>query len=311
MKSEAVVSVIVPTYNRPERLRRALQSIQRQTYDNIEVVVVDDHSDESPEHVIDSLSSDLSVKFVRHSENKGANAARSTGIIKSCGQYVAFLDDDDTWESEKIKAQVQELENSDAGVSYTGIRQIDGENNIIHESNPIISGDITKKLLERNPVGTFSTVLVDREVIYQAGLPDERFPIWQDKEWYIRLSKNTKFKPVPEILVNHHVESGDRISDGFTDLEKKALPLFLKKFQDDIKRRGEYGGRPIYSSVYSDVSRYGLSTGNPDKAKEYATKALVKYPANIKAIICFVLAMHDGYLYEKYRKINKIFSLQT
>jgi len=305
MENNPKVSVIIPTYNRPERLQRALSSIRSQTYDNIEAVVVDDHSETSMSEIAGSFSPSLDVKFIRHEQNKGANPARNTGIKNSSGQYIAFLDDDDTWVEEKLELQVDKIENSDAGVIYSGIRHVGADGTTLSKRTPVISGEVTNQLLKENFVGSFSTVLVDVDVIHKTGLPDEDFPIWQDWEWYIRLSKNSKFECVSEILVNHNHGEYNRISGNIQSLEAEALPLFLKKFSEEIEDGGIIHTRKIYSSIFANVARYGLSTGNFDKARRHAAGSLSKYPMNYVAIACLVFSLRDGFLYRIYKKVER------
>ncbi|MFB6186238.1 MAG: glycosyltransferase family 2 protein, partial [Halobacteriaceae archaeon] len=99
--SETLVSVVIPTYERPEYLQGAIQTALGQTYDNIEVIVVDDgSSDPYADEIVAEFPQ--SVTCIRHDENEGLSAARNTGIRNANGEYVAFLDDDDRWHKTKI-----------------------------------------------------------------------------------------------------------------------------------------------------------------------------------------------------------------
>jgi len=300
MSSEPKVSVVIPTYNRPNRLRRALSSIERQTYSNIETIVVDDHSKQEVEPITQEYASSCNVQYVRHKENRGANAARNSGIERASGEFIAFLDDDDTWEPEKVEKQVSAAQESGSGVVYTGIRHIGGDGKTIKEAIPDEVEDITTKLLYKNVVGSFSAVMVDANAIEVAGLPDESFPIWQDKEWYIRLSQYCSFIPVSELLVNHHRGDESRISEDFGSIEK-VLPKFLNKYSTEIQRRGALKSRKIYSENFFNAARYGLATGNFDKSRKYAIKSAKYYPMNYMAFIAFVFSLGDGLLYSLYQ----------
>ncbi|MFC6990634.1 glycosyltransferase family 2 protein [Haladaptatus sp. GCM10025707] len=90
------VSVVIPTYNRSEEVTHAIDSVLAQTYDDFELLVVDDGSTDDTEEVVTSYDDDR-VKFIEHEENQGAPAARNTGIEHAEGEYVAFLDSDDEW----------------------------------------------------------------------------------------------------------------------------------------------------------------------------------------------------------------------
>jgi len=300
MSLEPEVSVVIPTYNRPNRLQRALNSVENQTYDNINTVVVDDHSDKKIQPIIQDYSSSCNVQYVRHEENRGANAARNSGIKRAAGDFIAFLDDDDTWEPEKIEKQVNAARESGSGVVYTGIRHIDADGEVMKEAIPGEVEDIATKLLYKNVVGSFSTVMVDADAIEAAGLPDESFPIWQDKEWYVRLSQHCSFTSVSELLVNHHRGGESRISEDFDSIEQ-VLPKFLNKYSIEIQRRGVLQRQKIYSENFFNAARYGLATENFDRSRKYAIKSAKYYPANYMAFICFLLSLGDGLLYSIYQ----------
>jgi len=105
------VSVIVLTHNRPEMLRQAIGSILRQTFQDFEIVLVDDASRDNTPEVIKSFG-DHRIKYIRHEVNKGEAGSRNTGVTNSSGDYIAFLDDDDEWLPEKLERQMRLLESS-------------------------------------------------------------------------------------------------------------------------------------------------------------------------------------------------------
>ena len=97
------VSVVIPTHNRSEFLRSAIASVLSQTYQDFELIVVDDASTDSTAEVVASFN-DSRIKFIRHQTNQGGSAARNTGIRASKCDYIAFLDDDDEWSPGKFQA---------------------------------------------------------------------------------------------------------------------------------------------------------------------------------------------------------------
>jgi glycosyltransferase involved in cell wall biosynthesis len=110
-----LVSVVITTYNRPVYLQEAIESVVQQTYDALELIVVDGHSTESPAHIVNAVDQDRfeDVIFIRHGEDRGVSAARNTGIEHASGEYIALLDDDDLWTPDKIEQQVQAFEQTD------------------------------------------------------------------------------------------------------------------------------------------------------------------------------------------------------
>ena len=101
-----VVSVVISTYNRQEKLKRALASVLGQTLRDIEVIVVDNASTDATEEVVRNVK-DLRVRYIRHDSNKGGPAARNTGIKHARAPYIALLDDDDEWMPQKLEKQVE------------------------------------------------------------------------------------------------------------------------------------------------------------------------------------------------------------
>lgn len=113
-----LVSIIVPTYNRPNTLKRALESIAAQTYKNIEAIVVND-AGEDVAGIIDTFRNRLSVKYCVHDRNKGLASSRNTGINAAQGKYIAYLDDDDIFYDDHVETLVNFLENRGHKVAYT------------------------------------------------------------------------------------------------------------------------------------------------------------------------------------------------
>jgi hypothetical protein len=115
-----LVSVVVPTYDWPEKLRAAVESVAAQTYPNIELVVVDDCSPTLARSVLASAAPEsLSYTCIRHDENRRANAARNTGIRATDGDIVSFLDDDDRWDPAKTTVEVEAFASATTSVSFS------------------------------------------------------------------------------------------------------------------------------------------------------------------------------------------------
>ncbi len=119
-----LVSVIIPTYKRPNMLGRAIDSVLGQSYTNIEVVVVDDNSDGDKYRLetiqyMERYANDYRVKYIKHKTNQNGSAARNTGIQNSVGEYIAFLDDDDYFLKDRIKEAIHFLQNSSADCGGT------------------------------------------------------------------------------------------------------------------------------------------------------------------------------------------------
>ena len=115
MKTNPLVSVIIPTYNRADLVRRAIGSVLAQSYANFEVIVIDNASSDKTAEVVDSIV-DARLKFIRHDVNKGPAASRNTGLRNSRGDYITFLDSDDEWLPQKLACQLDVFKEEGEGI---------------------------------------------------------------------------------------------------------------------------------------------------------------------------------------------------
>lgn len=198
------VSVVIPTYKRASTIVRAVRSVTDQTMSDLEVVVVDDHSEDGTEEIFRDIADDR-ITFLAHSSNRGGNAARQTGIDASGGELIAFLDADDTWYPEKLERQVAALDDAGQGMglAYTWFDQELTTGELIPGGRSTSGGLNTPALLRGNFIGTFSSVIVRRSALEQAGGPDPTLPACQDWEFYLRLNQVTGIVPVPQVLVRY------------------------------------------------------------------------------------------------------------
>lgn len=303
-----LVSAIITTYDRRELLRRAIGSVESQTYANIELVVVDDHSEVSPEPIVNGVDGGSfdNIVFCRHSENKGVSAARNTGLAESTGELVAFLDDDDIWAPEKIEKQVSELEQSDgAGAVYTGAKSVDATGSTITVQRPTRSGKLTKDLLCDHGIW-FPTLLVERSVIEKAGEFREDMLMREDVEWIVRLSQYTQFAVVPEpLLITLRGDDHDQKSD---DVEAKIRNGHSQLIEQYRKIASEYS--LLFRRKFAGYSEYkmgraALSGKRPELARRYLSSAIIKWPFEPKFYIYFLLSIFGERWYLRARDIKR------
>jgi glycosyltransferase involved in cell wall biosynthesis len=204
-----LVSVIIPTYNRANTIARAIESALKQTYTNIEVIIVDDASGDNTEEKVKAID-DSRIKYMRHETNKGGGAARNTGISDAKGEYIAFLDSDDVWLPEKIEKQVRLFDHADprVGVIYTGFYRTDGNDRITKQVTPSMKGNLYNRLLEGNFIGTTSVIMAKKECLKQVGGFNASLPSCQDWDLYIKLSKACHYDYIPDPLVRFFCGEG-------------------------------------------------------------------------------------------------------
>lgn len=211
--------MVIPTYKRPHLLVRAIDCVLKQTYPNLEIVVVDDGSGDETESTVRGIV-DPRVRYVRHEINKGLPAARNTGIRAARGDCIAFLDDDDEWRIDKLERQVKVLEKYDA-VLCTGIWN--GYPLRIHNRPDVTLSDLRAGSF--NPSGLLVRTHVLREVWFDEGLREG-----EDWDALIRIAQRYSIGWEPEPLLVYNEGTHARMTnearrlDG-ADLEKRTAML--------------------------------------------------------------------------------------
>nr|WP_305882887.1 glycosyltransferase family 2 protein [Halobellus rarus] len=273
------VSVVITTYDRPSYLPGAVETVAEQTYDPVELIVVDDASPTMASEVVSTDAHGFSsFEIVRHDENRGPNAARNTGISAASGEYIAFLDDDDRWMPEKLDQQVARFEagDPDLGVVSTGWKRVhDGS---IEEVwlPPDVTGDVTKALLCENVVGTQSAVMVRTSIAKRVPL-DERFPRWADQEWYVSLSTECAFDRIRDPLVIHEFETHNRISYDTAKLYE-GHRLFVEKYLPLAAEYGPVMKRKMRGWADFRAGKSLLHMGEYGMARRFLISAVRWYP---------------------------------
>ncbi|WP_324759665.1 glycosyltransferase family 2 protein [Haloarcula sp. GH36] len=270
------VSVVVPTYNRPDLLSRALDSVLTQTVTDLECIVIDDCSSTSQARKVVESTNDDRVRYARHEETKGSSAARNTGIEMAVGEYVAFLDDDDEWYPEKLERQLSLFEEltEEYGIVYCWMNYYDDtKDTIINRYRPRLSGDIFPDMLDGQRIGSTSTLVVRRPVAETVNGFDENLIRGTDGDFIRRICRNYKVEFVPDVLVRYHVDHGHtrvtRFDREGIEHELTAQHAKLKKFPDALDR---YPRRK--ANVYAGMAANYGDIGEWEQCLRYYQKAL-------------------------------------
>ena len=231
-----MISVVIPTHNRADALQSAIQSVFAQSELPGEVLVVDDGSAPSVgEEVFLGAPDGLSCRLIRHDVPRGANVARNAGCLSASGEYIAFLDDDDQFLSEKV-AQIKEAIASapDTDVFYHPalIRFVCEGLEYVSSPGDVSSGEsIFNQLLLRNLIGGTSMATIRRSTLLEAGGFDESMPALQDYELWLRLAQaGRQFTLIPTPLTAYAYVSGDRSITKSLSRNRAAYALIEQKF---------------------------------------------------------------------------------
>lgn len=168
---EPLVSIIMPAYNAEKYIKKAIESVQKQDYQNWELLICDDCSVDLTKEIIKNyISGDKRIKLIELSVNSGAAVARNTSIKEANGRFIAFLDSDDLWLPEKLNNQISFMLKNNYNFTCTFYEKIDEEGNSL---NKVIKSKTTtdfKELLKNCPGN--STVIYDSKIIGKFYIPD-------------------------------------------------------------------------------------------------------------------------------------------
>lgn len=273
MKNKSLVSVIIPTYNRAKLLLRAINSVLNQTYNNLELLVVDDAStDKTKEIVKKMMEKDKRIKYIRHKKNRGGSTARNTGIKKSSGKYIALLDDDDEWLPKKIEKQVNKLNNlsSDWGGVYCHYYLKLPNEKIEKKINK--EGNLMEDLLMLNLSVGSSILMFRKNCLINLGGFDESFQRHQDWELLIRFFKKYKLAVVKDILAIKYASS----LPSATKIET-TKKNYLTTFEKEINSLGTKKANKVISKHWFYQSKYFLKEFRIKKSLYYLQQSLKHY----------------------------------
>lgn len=292
-----VVSVVIPTYNRGDVLGRSIRSVLEQTYSDFEVLVVDDGSSDHTASVVRDFD-DSRVNYLAHEENRGAAAARNTGIRAANGEFIAFQDSDDEWLPRKLEKQMAVFDRvpEEVGVVYSAFYDIAEEetNRVPDTATESIDGDVHERLLEFNFIST-QVAVVRRGCFRTVGLFDEDLPRLIDWELWIRLSEQYRFEFIDEPLVKVYRQP-DSISE-----DDSAGVLARDRILE--KHRHRFDPSELAAQQFWVGHGY-LKIGQTRKGRRYLARALKNDPRPIY-LSTFLVSLLGGRLYRTVYEVAK------
>ena len=229
--STPLVSVILPTRDRPTSLVGALESVLTQDYGHLEAVVVDDASRVPAESALAAAAEDPRVRITRLPRPTGAAGARNAGLALASADLVAFIDDDDRWHPNKLSRQVEAFERRpELGLvtcDYVVVDEIAGNSTVVYRGPPAFTAAQVQWM---NLPGGFSFVMARRSALGDELRLDEAFPSVEDWDLWLRCARIAPVEVVREPLCDHVVHGGlSRPSS-----ERAGIELFLRKHADTM-----------------------------------------------------------------------------
>ena len=298
-----LVSVVIATYNRADFLRTAIVSVLSQTFQDFEIVVVDDASQDHTCKVIHDFH-EKKIRYIKHDVNKGIAAVRNTGLLNSTGKYIAYLDDDDEWLPKKLQVQVDLLEGrpTKVGLVYSGYLRINRTTGEIERQYlPQKMGKIVNNVLVPNWIKTTSNPLIRKECFDEVGLFDETLSPCEDWDMWNRISKkNFHFEYIKEILFKYYVHNKPQATKNV---------LFVKDSYD--KMLNKYGNimplRRIVGRRYVSIGATYCYNYNNREGKDLILRGIFLFPYDIRHYVYLLLSLAGSSNYRKLRALkNKL-----
>ncbi|WP_436705645.1 glycosyltransferase family 2 protein [Lactiplantibacillus argentoratensis] len=231
------VSVIIPTFGRPKSLGRAIESVLKQSYMNIETIVVDDNNPTSKARMETEMLlcnyKKNGIKYLKHNRNLNGSAARNTGIKNATGELITFLDDDDAFFENKIKDQVDAMQDCNYEATYCDFVRV-SKSNVIEKSCEKRSGNLIIDLLARNlMINAGSNVMFRKKTLLELRGFDESFQRSQDLEILVRFfDRGNKLKHVNKVGLSVYMDERATSKTNVGNLRKvkSDVDFFNKKF---------------------------------------------------------------------------------
>lgn len=282
------VTVVIPAYNRAHCVAAAVESVFAQTFNDVEIIAVDDGSSDGTGKVLETFTP--SIRVIRQ-DNGGVSSARNTGVRAARGKWIAFLDSDDQWHPDKLGRQIAALEKYNGKVCFTRsitqrgelLRDVDSISPVTRESELLYVENAVDSvcLAPRHPL--IQTMVAEKTLLEQIGLFDESFPAAEDAELIFRLSFFSGFlyvdRPMVTIFENSDnsltfstkLDSQARRSQSYLRLlahmywriaetSPEKLPVIRKRLGYFVSRRAEIacvaGERPVARALARDGILY-------------------------------------------------------
>lgn len=231
-KEDILVSVVIPTYSRNDMLERAINCIQKQTHQNLDIIVVDDNPPESEfrlstQKIMQKYVEDKRIRYIQNPKNLGGSGARNVGIEASKGEYIAFLDDDDVYYPDKIEKQLQVFLDSNSeklALVYCDVEHVGKNNHVDCVIKKRYKGNCLYEAIEDDCLASTSMWLVKKSLLESVG-NFSIVPCKQDSTVILKLlEKGYEVDFVPEVLCSYrNVASGVRISLGPKKVEGELM----------------------------------------------------------------------------------------
>src|SRR2546427_7996178 len=281
-----LVSVIIPNYNYGPYLPQALDSVLAQSYPHVEIVVVDDGSQDESESIIRSYGN--RVRSINQ-KNQGVSAARNRGARESTGELLAFLDADDVWLPAKLERQVELiLCDPEIGLVHCGIEEINSEGTSLRTFLDGMQGWVSREMLRFNRsviIASGSTALVPRRTFEAVSGFDPKLSTSADWEFCYRVASRQRVGFIPEPLVKYRIH-GSNMHANIRLMEHDVLVGYAKAFSTDDPELFAIR-RQCYARIHLVLAGSYFRAGQPYDFARHALRSIWYAPGNFTRVLGF------------------------
>lgn len=255
----SIISVIIPAYNAEKTIKKTIESVINQNFNDWEGIVINDGSTDSTLDVIFQIK-DPRLKVFSY-PNAGAAASRNRGLSKATGEFITFLDADDVWTPDKLELQYKILEkHPDAAVAYSWTNVIDENDNFLYAgSYAKWTGDVYLQLLLDDFIGSGSNVMVRKRVFEKVGVFEESLPNAEDTDMWLRLAAHYHFVVVQSPQILYRLSSTSKSSTNLIRLENSNLKIIERAFSHKKAASYQHLRQYAIANLYKYLSHKALS----------------------------------------------------
>jgi glycosyltransferase involved in cell wall biosynthesis len=281
MSNAPLVSVIIPAYKAAAYIKETIDSVLKQTYQHLELIIVDDGSPDQQDDLIwPYVEADQRVQYVQQ-QNSGVSVARNNGFSHSKGEFVAFLDADDVWLPENIEKKLALFaQDSELGLVHSDLAVIDSDSKLTGETKCGKGGFILDDLLAWNGtcVPTPSSILVKREVVEKVGGFDPQLSNAADQEFFFRVANAYKIGRVPEVTWHYRVHSNNMHSN-IALMERDALLAYQRAEEHNLFKSKAFRNQCFANMYWIVGASWWGDGGSKTKGLRYLLKATRTHPS--------------------------------
>ncbi len=298
------VSVIIPTFNRAQFIRRTIDSVLNQTYRDYEIIIIDDGSTDNTKEVVESYGD--KVRYYRQANN-GVATARNTGIAKADGEYIAFLDSDDIFLTENLETKISFFESHPNEYwVYSDWQYVDEKGNLLQHgsqkynySHRQLNGSIFNELIYHRNFISPCTVVLKKSVFDKIGCFDPQIPSQEEYDLWLRISLKYPANYLDQSLVYAMIHK-DSLSGDFRKWAKGNEQIVDKLkdiIPDDFPHKKNLLNR-MHADKYTFLGRDNAEKHNYSEALIYYFKSIRKLPLQ-KRLYWLILKTFFSYIRER------------